>query len=246
MGHDGAMMRHSLESLAGLALLIALAPSVRADEYDAPDRSKRTGAFREVWLEPGTGWWCPGKFICTREQAVCEADKFSWTTCKAYKKAWAYSVFLWAENNVTGMWMAYSVAKRSECEALRRSELKRKDRSSVSPCVAVSAKSAPVPMRAALWLPPGTGWWCLRFASEGNEYSSCDRFEIDCKRLSDSISSLEKREYKGTRLLAACQSQARAWAYIHQIEGTDYYGLPARATEAECVAEGVGACKLLP
>ena len=46
--------------------------------------------------------------------------------------------------------------------------------------------------------------------------------------------------------LAACQSQAQAWAYIHQIEGTDYYGLPARATEAECVAEGVGACKLLP
>lgn len=112
--------------------------------------------------------------------------------------------------------------------------------------VAVGAKTAPVPTRPALWLPPGTGWWCLRFAAEGQDYSACERFEIDCETFSDTITSLEKRQYKGTRLLAACQSQPQAWTYVYQIDGVDYYSFPARATEAECVAEGVGACKPLP
>jgi hypothetical protein len=240
------MMRQLLGALGGLALVIALAPSSRADEYDAPKRSKRTGAFREVWLDPGIGWWCPGTLFCDREQAACEASALTGTTCNAYKKVWAYSVFEWHPNGVTGTWMTYPVAKRSECESLRRSALKRKDRSSVSPCVAVGAKSTPWPKKPALWLPPGTGWWCLHFATEGQEYSSCDRFEVDCRSLSDTISSLEEKKYKGTRLLAPCRSQPKAWAYIEQVEGTDYYSFPKRATEADCVAEAMGTCKALP
>jgi hypothetical protein len=126
----------------------------------------------------------------------------------------------------------------------RRQVLKDETKSGVSPCVAVGNKTTPWPQRTAPWLPPGTGWWCHRFAADGKDWSSCDRFEIDCQRGSEAMASLEQKKLRGVRVLSTCQRIDQAWAFVAQGDGP-YYVI--RATETECAAEGgKDNCKPVP
>jgi hypothetical protein len=231
-----AMPRHVLILSVAITLMAAAG---HADPFDPPDPATKTGAWRGEWLEPGGEWWCH-QYGCRRERAACDDFLTNDRPCKRQKKVWAFSAFTWDENGVTGYWWVSESATRAACARDRRNALKDDTKVSVSPCVAVGDKTTDMPRRPAPWMPPGSGWWCHRFAADGRDWSACERFEIDCQRIAQTMASLEQKKHRGVRVLAPCRALDRAWAYVKPGDEAKGYDptYVIRETEAECVAEG--------